>query len=121
MRGHRRGPFAIVMLFRNRCTWELAACPSLPLATLPLCQLKALLSGERSSPAHLASYKAWLASRAAEQIRIEARPSFFLEFSGQRSGALTWNVIRRITGWNRLSQKCRNSIPRSLKRERGSS
>ncbi len=49
--------------------------------------LKALLPGERSSPAHLGSYKAWRASTAAKQIRIEAGPSFIHERSGAAGGS----------------------------------
>ncbi len=54
----------------------------------PVCQTTlafhshTLLPGERSSPAHLSSYKAWRASTAAKQIRIEAGPSFIHERSG---------------------------------------
>ena len=56
--------------------------------------LKALLPGERSSPAHLGSYKAWRASTAAKQIRIEAGPSFIHERSGAAGGTTKLKLDR---------------------------
>ncbi len=56
--------------------------------------LKALLPGERSSPAHLGSYKAWRASTAAKQIRIEAGPSFIHERSAAAGGTTKLKLDR---------------------------